>query len=209
MNDDVKGLFYYADYDPAKDGNRLYPAFDGTSCANMGFYTACGVYYTSALRCGGAHGNNGIRMAVDAWFASVYGACCSNVEEVYGHISTWDTSGVTDMSELFCADSACSYQLWHIDRSSFNDDISAWDVSGVTTMRRMFREVASYDKPMNAWSVENVVDMSSMFYQASAFNQDLGWCVDDDVTLTDAFLNAPCASTSCGVTQGSCTRRNF
>ena len=91
-----------------------------------------------------------------------------------------------------------------------NDDISAWDVSGVTTMRRMFREVASYDKPMNAWRVENVVDMSSMFYQASAFNQDLGWCVDDDVILTDAFLNAPCASTSCGVTQGSsCTRRNF
>ena len=203
MNDDVKGLFYYADYDPAKDGNRLYPAFDGTSCANMGFYTACGVYYTSALRCGGAHGNNGIRMAVDAWFSNDR----PSVEVVYGHISTWDTSGVTDTSELFCADSAaCSYQMYNsVDRSSFNDDISAWDVSGVTTMRRMFREVASYDKPMNAWSVENVVDMSSMFYQASAFNQDLGWCVDDDVTLTDAFLNAPCASTSCGVTQGSCT----
>jgi len=33
--------------------------------------------------------------------------------------------------------------------------------------------------------------------------------VDDDVILTDAFAVAPCASTSCGVTQGSCTRRNF
>ena len=48
-----------------------------------------------------------------------------------------------------------------------------------------------------------------MFKEASAFDQDLGWCVDDDVSLTDAFAVVPCASTSCGVTQGSCTRRNF
>ena len=51
--------------------------------------------------------------------------------------------------------------------------------------------------------------MQWIFYGASTFDQDLGWCVDDDVILTDAFLNAPCESTSCGVTQGSCTRRNF
>ena len=51
--------------------------------------------------------------------------------------------------------------------------------------------------------------MRYMFHYASAFDQDLGWCVDDDVDLENAFVNAPCASTSCGVTQGSCTRRNF
>ena len=43
-----------------------------------------------------------------------------------------------------------------------------------------------------------------MFDGASAFNQDLGWCVDNGVDLTDAFYNTLCASTSCGVTQGSC-----
>ena len=43
---------------------------------------------------------------------------------------------------------------------------------------------------------------------ASAFDQDLGWCVDDGVSLCGygycAFNNTLCASTSCGVTQGSC-----
>jgi len=51
--------------------------------------------------------------------------------------------------------------------------------------------------------------MQWIFYGASTFDQDLGWCVDDDVILTDAFAVVPCTSTSCGVTQGSCTRRNF
>ena len=46
--------------------------------------------------------------------------------------------------------------------------------------------------------------MRGMFYSASTFDQDLGWCVADDVYLTQAFYNTPCASTSCGVTQGSC-----
>ena len=46
--------------------------------------------------------------------------------------------------------------------------------------------------------------MFEMFYSAYAFDQDLGWCVDNGVDLTGAFDNTPCASTSCGVTQGSC-----
>ncbi len=38
------------------------------------------------------------------------------------------------------------------------------------------------------------------------FNQDLGWCVDDDVGLDGAFYLTPCESTSCGVVQmDNCT----
>merc|ERR1719261_1292453 len=44
--------------------------------------------------------------------------------------------------------------------------------------------------------------MEDMFRGASAFDQDLGWCVDDDVDLDDAFDDTPCESTSCGVKQG-------
>jgi hypothetical protein len=46
--------------------------------------------------------------------------------------------------------------------------------------------------------------MRYMFMYASAFDQDLGWCVDNGVNLYLAFYDTPCASTSCGVTQGSC-----
>ena len=42
-------------------------------------------------------------------------------EVKYGHISKWNTSLVTNMSELF------------MDMKDFNDDISKWDVSSVTS----------------------------------------------------------------------------
>ena len=41
--------------------------------------------------------NGKIRTARDAWLADATAA-----EATYGHISTWETSGVTDMSWLFC-----------------------------------------------------------------------------------------------------------
>ena len=61
--------------------------------------------------------DSSIRTAVAAWLSN-----SASAEATYGHISTWETSGVTDMSELF------------EDASSFNEDVSAWDTSGVTTM---------------------------------------------------------------------------
>ena len=94
-----------------------------------------------------------IKWAVDRWLSD-----SASAEATFGHISTWDTSRVTDMSYLFCGYgydySGSGYcTVW---KSSFNEDISAWDTSGVTRM-------------------------TYMFYHASAFDQDLGWCVDDGV----------------------------
>ncbi len=45
-----------------------------------------------------------------------------------GDISTWDTSDVTDMKELFKG------------KKDFNDDISAWKVDQVTTIYICFME---------------------------------------------------------------------
>jgi len=77
--------------------------------------------------------DSNIRTARDAWLADA-----SAAETTYGHISTWDTSGVTDMSWLFCGSSSYSSYGCNTAAASFNEDISAWDTSGVTTLREMF-----------------------------------------------------------------------
>jgi len=69
-------------------------------------------------------------------------------------------------------------------------------------MGKMFTSASAFDQDISAWSVDNVRDMHWMFGWASSFNQDLSWCVDNDVNLDEAFSGTPCASTSCGVVQG-------
>ena len=117
--------------------------------------------------------DSNIGTAVAAWLSN-----SASAEATYGHISTWKTGGVTDMSFLFCAYSVWSSYGCNTAAASFNEDIGAWDTSGVTTMDLIFNG-------------------------ASAFNQDLGWCVDDDVGLDGAFYLTPCESASCGVVKGT------
>ena len=119
-----------------------------------------------------------IRTAVAAWLDDPTAA-----EVTYGHISTWDTSGVTDMSELFKG------------ASSFNEDISAWDTSSVTTMRYMFSGASSFNSPIGKWQVGKVTDMTGMFKaginQPSSFNQPIGgWQVDRVTSFYDMFRYA-------------------
>ena len=111
-----------------------------------------------------------IRTAVTAWFDDRSGA-----EATYGHISAWETGGVTDMSWLFCASSLdySGYGYCNTASSSFNDDISAWDASGVTTMEGMFQGASAFNQPIGSWSVAKVTSMQYMFNSAYAFNQPL------------------------------------
>ena len=76
--------------------------------------------------------DSNFKTAVAAWLSDATAA-----EATYGHISTWDTSGVTDMAELFCR--WCDPAQEAV--SSFNEDIGAWDTSGVTDMNHMFEGV--------------------------------------------------------------------
>lgn len=84
----------------------------------------------------------------------------------YGAISTWNTSGVTNMDSLF------------ENQAQFNADISNWDVSNVTNMRNMFDDCTAFNQNIGGWDVGNVTRMERMFFRASAFNQDIsGWDV--------------------------------
>ena len=167
---------------------------------------------------GTALDNDSIRTAVALWLSDSAAA-----EAAYGHISTWETGGVTDMTYLFCA-SCTGVNAYGPAAASFNEDIGAWDTSGVTLMSSMFNYASAFNQDLGDWAVHSVKEMSYMFGYASAFNQDisgwavdsvtsmegmfryasafdqdLGWCVDDGVNLDWAFYDAPCESTSCGV----------
>lgn len=81
------------------------------------------------------------------------------------HISNWDTSKITDMSELF-------YYEPNDDKSmlisNFNDNISKWDTSNVTNMASMFN-LTSFNGDISKWNVSKVKNMCCMF-EESVFN---------------------------------------
>ncbi len=84
----------------------------------------------------------------------------------YGPMSEWDTSRVTDMSNLF-------HSHYHAGDATFNIDISKWDVRRVTKMTKMFANTKAFNQPLNDWKLESITDMSYMFYNARSFNQPL------------------------------------
>jgi hypothetical protein len=144
---------------------------------------------------GYAMDDSNIKTAVEAWLSDSAAA-----EATYGHISTWETGGVTDMSYLFCAKSGSYYaSRCNAAAASFNEDISAWDTSGVTSTYRMFWYASAFNQNLSGWSLDSVTNFISMFQYAYAFDQELGWCVADDADLGDVFDGTQCASTSCGV----------
>jgi surface protein len=118
--------------------------------------------------------DNDIRSAVKLW--------CSDRDSalnIYGHISFWDTSNVTDMNMLF-------FQCLE-----FNEDISEWNVSNVTNMQSMFLGARAFNQPIDSWDVSNVINMKCMFGKAKAFNQPIdNWNVSNVTNMECMFMDA-------------------
>ena len=78
-------------------------------------------------------GRSELQTALRSWAAD-----SAHAASIYGHIRTWNTSQITDMSSLFYTEA--TYDDWidddngEPDFSSFNDNIDSWDVSSVTNM---------------------------------------------------------------------------
>ena len=119
--------------------------------------------------------NEEIKEAVKLWHEDRQKAI-----DKYGHISLWDTSKITDMSNLFRF--PCSW---------FNDNISDWDVSNVTSMCNMFCSCTCFNQPLNNWNVSNVIDMRWMFLDCVSFNQPLNnWNISNSVKTDGMFMDA-------------------
>ena len=117
--------------------------------------------------------NQTLKNAVEEWFNNEKLA-----ESKYGHISNWDTSEVTDMSNLFS------------DKDDFNEPIGNWDVSQVTDMKQMFESAKSFNQDIGDWDVSNVTTMTHMFWNATSFNQDISsWDVSNVTDMRAMFFN--------------------
>ena len=101
-------------------------------------------------------------------------------------ISHWDTSYITDMSEMFYNATSFDRPLNNWDTSnvknmskmfynatSFNQPLSNWDTANVTNMNSMFRGAQRFSQPLYKWKTTNVKDMSYMFASTERFNQPL------------------------------------
>lgn len=103
----------------------------------------------------------------------------TNAINLYGDISTWDVSNITDMSSAFM-----TYY-------NFNEDISNWDTSNVTNMIAMFSGASSFNQNINNWDVSNVTNMNFMFNHTSSFNQPLNsWNVSNVTSMNNMFSNS-------------------
>jgi len=94
-------------------------------------------------------------------------------------ISGWDTSNVTNMSNMFYF------------AESFNQPLESWDVSSVTNMNYMFESAESFNQPLESWDVSSVTTMVSMFNGAKSFNKSLnGWDVSNVSDMVAMFASA-------------------
>lgn len=122
----------------------------------------------------GVFNNKTLREAVNLYL--------KNEEEAmkkYGHINTWDTSLVTDMSKLF------------YNKTTFNRPIGKWNTRAVTDMSYMFYEAEFFNQYINSWDTSNVKNMSHMFFNAHRFNRSLDkWKTSNVTNMSHMFCRA-------------------
>jgi surface protein len=93
------------------------------------------------------------------------------------NISNWNTSNVTNMSNMFNG------------ASSFNQDIGNWNTTKVTDMSAMFFGAASFNQKIGDWNTTNVTNMSYMYAEAVSFNQNIGnWNTSNVTNMSNMFF---------------------
>ncbi|WP_418114612.1 BspA family leucine-rich repeat surface protein [Vibrio scophthalmi] len=119
-------------------------------------------------------------------------------------IETFDTSCITDMSQLFSNSTLSDLDLtgWDtsnvidmglmfLNASNFNGNLSSWDVSSVRTISGMFHSARAFNGDISLWNTSNVTVMDEVFFSASSFNGNLsGWDVSKASSMRMMFYGA-------------------
>ena len=137
--------------------------------------------------------------AINLWISNNASAVTT-----YGDINTWDTSLITDMSDLFKNRRFTfnsNISAWNVSNvtnmsymfyfSAFNKEIGSWDVSKVTNMRNMFAGAQYFNRNISRWDVSSVTDVRYMFRNAYDFKQEIrGWDISNVTKFIDMFYGA-------------------
>lgn len=103
-------------------------------------------------------------------------------------ISTWDTSNVTNMKNMFNEADAFTGGIQSSDFPGW--DLQNWDTSSVTNMEGMFNGTSNFNGAIGEWDTSSVTDMTQMFEQTKVFNQDLRWDTSSVTNMTNMFAVA-------------------
>jgi surface protein len=163
---------YDSDGDGIDDNDEIVGCQDESACNYYELATDAGgcTFAEQGFECFQITQGN-IHQRVANWISNP-----DSTEDIYGHISDWDVSYVSDMSSLFR------------DYSTFNDDISSWDVSNVIDMSLMFWGAAHFSSDLSSWDVSNVTNMWAMFFNANNFTGDLSsWDVTNVINMGNMF----------------------
>ena len=93
-------------------------------------------------------------------------------------VSDWNTSNVTNMSNMFSI------------TSKANPDVSKWDTSNVINMDEMFSHAEAANPDVSNWDTSSVGNMESMFYNAESANPDVSkWNTSNVMYTTYMFAS--------------------
>ena len=73
-------------------------------------------------------------------------------------LNSWDTSNVTNMSNVF------------VGCLQFNGDIYSWDTSSVTNMQYMLYNCDLFDQSLAAWNIESVTNFTNFMQNATGLS---------------------------------------
>jgi len=129
----------------------------------------------------------------------------ATVDRFNQDISSWDTSRVIYMNEMFLNHKGKAFNYigsWNVSSvksmegmflgaKNFNTDISSWDVSSVESMESMFEGAESFNQNINRWNTKSLKNTKKMFFNAILFNKPLDkWDVSKVVTMEHMFHGA-------------------